>query len=87
MLCLLRVPVPAELSHTGEFHWAEKGIDACIAPLVQALNDAGLYTANCCCGHGKGPGIIALHDGRALIICASVDEAERLQHGEVRSAR
>lgn len=64
----LLVPMPAELSHTGEFRWAIKGIDACIAPIVQALNDAGIYTANCCCGHGKAEGTIFLHDGRVLRI-------------------
>lgn len=74
-LCL--VPMPAELSHTGEFRWAIKGVDACIAPIINALNAAGIYTANCCCGHGKAPGWIALHDGRELWIIntpISVDE-------------
>lgn len=65
-LCL--VPMPAELSHTGEFHWAIKGVDSCIADLVNALNTAGIYTAQSCCGHGKGDGRIDLHDGRVLII-------------------
>lgn len=62
------VPMPAELSHTGEFRWAIKGVDACIAPIVDALNAAGIYTANSCCGHGKAPGRISLHDGRELLI-------------------
>lgn len=75
---VLRVPIPAYLSHTGEFHWDNKGIDACIAPLVQALNDAGIYTANSCCGHGKRPGQIILHDGRVLIVAATFDEANRI---------
>lgn len=65
---LLLVPMPAELSHTGQFRWAIKGVDACIADLVQALNSAGIYTANSCCGHGKAPGVIFLHDGRVLMI-------------------
>lgn len=43
-------------------------VDACIAPIVQALNDAGIETAACCCGHNKGFGNIALKDGRELII-------------------
>jgi len=63
---ILLVPIPAELSYTGEFRWAEKGIDRCIAPFIQALNSAGIYTANCCCGHGKEMGHILLHDGREL---------------------
>ena len=28
-------------------------IDACIAPLVQLLNDFGIETIASCCGHGK----------------------------------
>lgn len=65
---LLLVPIPAELSYNGEFHWDVKGIDSCIADIVQALNDAGIYTANCCCGHGETHGSIILHDGRVLVI-------------------
>ena len=65
---LLSVPIPADLSYTKEFRWAEKGIDKCIAPIVKALNDARIYTANSCCGHGKESGMIILHDGRKLII-------------------
>lgn len=75
---VLRVPMPAELSYTGKFRWDEKGIDACIASLVQCLNDAGIYTANSCCGHGKAPGWIVLHDGRQLLIVESYEEAERI---------
>ena len=73
---ILRVPVPANLSHTGKFRWDYKGIDSCIAPIVQALNDAGIYTAQSCCGHGKGPGRIDLHDGRILRIYADEDALE-----------
>lgn len=65
---ILRVPIPAELSHTGKFRWDYKDIDSCIAPIVQALNDAGIYTAQSCCGHGKGDGEILLHDGRIIVI-------------------
>jgi hypothetical protein len=68
---LLRVPIPAGLSHTGMLRWDDKPVDSCIADIVQALNDAGLYTANCCCGHGKTDGTILLHDGRKLIIVNS----------------
>ena len=62
------VPMPANLSHTGRKRWDYKAIDRCIAPLVQVLNNAGIYTANSCCGHGKGDGSIILHDGRELVI-------------------
>ena len=64
----LFVLIPAQLSHTGELRWDKKKIDACIAPIVDALNNAGIYTASSCCGHGKGDGEILLHDGRELII-------------------
>lgn len=64
----LSVPIPASLSHTGEARWAEKPIDSCIAPIVRALNDAGIYTAACCCGHGERDGEIVLQDGRTLVI-------------------
>lgn len=67
----LYVPIPADLSYTGEFRWDWKQVDRCLVPLVDALNKAGIYTASCCCGHGKGDGIIALHDGRELIIRTS----------------
>lgn len=65
---MLYVPIPANLSYTGEFRWDIKAVDSCIAPLVQALNDAGIYTANSCCGHGREDGTIHLHDGRILRI-------------------
>ena len=28
-------------------------VDSCIAPLIQMLNDYGIQTIACCCGHGK----------------------------------
>lgn len=64
----LIVPIPANLSHTGKFRWETKAIDSCIATIVDALNKAGIYTAGCCCGHGRIDGNIILHDGRVLII-------------------
>jgi hypothetical protein len=45
-----------------------RDIDACIFPLVKALNEAGIVTVACCCGHGHRPGNIALEDGRELVI-------------------
>jgi hypothetical protein len=64
----LLVPISANLSCTGKFRWDTKGIDRCIASIIKALNDAGIYTASSCCGHGKEDGRILLHDGRELII-------------------
>ncbi len=64
----LKVTIPAESSYTGEERQAVKPIDACIAPIVEALNVAGILTRSCCCGHGKADGWICLHDGRELVI-------------------
>jgi len=64
----LPVNMPAHLSYTDVDRWAYKPIDRCLAPIVQALNVAGIFTANSCCGHGTGPGSILLHDGRELTI-------------------
>lgn len=65
---ILSVFIPANLSYTGMARWDYKPIDRCLAPIVSALNSAGIYTASCCCGHGKEAGEIILHDGRKLII-------------------
>lgn len=63
-----------------------KPVDRCIAPIVEALNAAaardrlpGMRTACSCCGHGKSPGTINLHDGRWLVIAADSHEAWALQ--------
>jgi hypothetical protein len=64
----LVVPIPADLSHTGEARWAEKAVDSCIADLVRALNAGGVLTRSCCCGHGKEEGSIILQDGRVLVV-------------------
>jgi len=60
------VKIPAELSHTGKARWDQKPVDKCLAGTVNALNAAGEYTAACCCGHGKSPGSIILHDGTVI---------------------
>jgi len=60
--------IPAHLSHTGEARQKVVDIDSCIAPIVKALNDGGITTIACCCGHGKRPGNIILKGGRELII-------------------
>jgi len=64
----LSVTVPASLSYTGATRRAIKGVDACLAPLVKALNDGGIATISSCCGHGKQDGTILLTDGRELIV-------------------
>lgn len=64
----LRVPIPANLSHTGEFRWDYKPVDACISDIVNALNLDNVFTSASCCGHGERPGEIILHDGRKILI-------------------
>lgn len=54
------------------------GIDACIAPLIQALNDGGIPTVASCCGHGHRPGRISLKDGRELFIIPDFATAQLL---------
>lgn len=36
-------------------------VDSCLAPLVQMLNDYGIETRGCCCGHGKSRAEIMIH--------------------------
>ena len=45
-----------------------QGIDNCIADIVAALNAANITTIASCCGHGKVAAVIALEDGRELIV-------------------
>jgi len=65
---ILNVLISAESSYTGKERWADKPVDSCIAPIVDALNKAGIYTGGSCCGHGKNDGWIALHDGTLITI-------------------
>jgi len=60
------VCVPAHLSHSGKKHWTRKPIDKCLFRLVNQLNDKGVLTASCCCGHGVAPGSLILHNGITL---------------------
>lgn len=55
-----------------------RDIDACIYPIVRALNDAGLITVASCCGHGNRPGNIALADKRELIISPDYETGRRI---------
>ena len=69
----LRVLIAADLSHAGNAYWRNVKIDACIAPIVDALNKGGVLTRQSCCGHGKADGRIDLQDGRVLIVHAPND--------------
>jgi hypothetical protein len=65
---LTEVIILAHLSHDGQQRQAIKGVDACIADLVRALNSGEVTTISSCCGHGRGDGSILLADGREVII-------------------
>ena len=80
---VLSLVIPADLSHTGAEYIKEVGVDACIAPLVKALNDAGIRTRTSCCGHGRTLGRIQLVDGRTLEIIGFLNAKLSLpQHQE-----
>ena len=45
--------------HSGK---TEVWVDKCIAPLIQMLNDYGVRTIGCCCGHGKWKGSVFIQN-------------------------
>jgi hypothetical protein len=71
---LIEIPTASFRGEGGH----RRAIDACLAPLVQALNQAGFGTVASCCGHGKHRGTIALADGRELFILPDFDSARAL---------
>jgi hypothetical protein len=74
----MALTIPAHLSHMGHEYEKEVGIDSCIAPIVRALNDAGIVTIASCCGHGKQPGNIVLEDGREILIAPDYETARHV---------
>ncbi len=54
-------------------------IDSCIAPIIQALNTAGIETVASCCGHGWNIGSIALKGGKELLITKDWKEARMIE--------
>lgn len=65
---LVRIRIPADLSCSGRAKWKKMNIDKCIAPIVRALQEAGINMRGSCCGHGKIWGEIELEDGRTIRI-------------------
>ena len=92
----LEVTIPAHLSSTGVAKRKIVGVDSCIAPLVKALNDAGISTMASCCGHGHLPPTIAVEwngDKDRWLVMVSRAEMEQITatygvniHGEKRIA-
>lgn len=74
----IEVLVCSELSHSGRDERKVKPIDACIAPLVAALDAAGVHMLGSCCGHGvRAPSLVLAQDQRpaaALDALTAVDD-------------
>lgn len=68
----------AKMVRVGEYDGKLVFCDPCIAPIVKALNDAGIKTIASCCGHGHRPPSIILADHSWLIIAKDIDEAKRI---------
>ena len=68
MMCEHGDTVEVRVHHVGEIRHGVVDVDRCIAPVVEALNEGGIATEGCCCGHGKTTGHIVLTDGRILAI-------------------
>lgn len=60
------VLVDQRVHHSGVTTRDVRPVDRCIAPIVKALDDAGIHMLGSCCGHGNNPGSILLADGRRL---------------------
>jgi hypothetical protein len=78
------LPISDERSHTGKKYHKDVGIDRCIAPVIKALNEGGIETVECCCGHGKCLGYIALADGRVLVPLADKEAWDKFRYQEER---
>lgn len=73
-------PIQVRLSKPRSDGRTHAPVDACVAPLVQALNDIGFLTTSSCCGHGRRPGIISLADGRELIVMPDWETSRSIDH-------
>lgn len=51
-ISVLRRPPLSPFSDDGRY---PVEVDFCIADYVQTMNDRGIVTVSCCCGHGKTP--------------------------------
>ncbi len=43
--------------------WGDTRIDPCMRKAIKTLNDQGIQTLMCCCGHGKYPMSIIINIG------------------------
>ncbi|BBN99175.1 hypothetical protein St703_18800 [Sporolactobacillus terrae] len=70
LICLYGTYKWVKVINTDQMHHIVK-VDACIASEIKFLNDMGVVTLSCCCGHGK-------RNSHVLISIRSVKVAERL---------
>lgn len=75
----VNVRISADLSCTGTARKRDFQIDACLAPLVEALQERGINMRSSCCGHGKAEGEITLEDGRVLLVLGPQEAADYLK--------
>lgn len=68
----LPIRVIRKNNRLSEDGWHEIEVDACIADYVQRMNDLGIITLNCCCGHFKSP---------ASVLVDNQSESLMIQYG------
>lgn len=56
-----------DLNLKESYVWEERLVDQCLANLISNLNSSGIWTQDCCCGHGKFVSDILLHNGKLLL--------------------
>lgn len=65
--------------------WHQIYVDSCIAPLIQQMNNQGIITVGCCCGHGKDVGWVQI-DSISEPLLAQHGYRYRLEHVEYKDA-
>lgn len=60
-MCKWGIYKDVKLAHPKEYSGRTVvPVDSCLAELIQMLNDKGVHTLSCCCGHGKSEGDILI---------------------------
>lgn len=48
--------------------WHPIAVDSCLAPTIREMNERGIITTGCCCGHGNGNGFIGVATESAKLL-------------------
>lgn len=83
MMCKHGNTIEMELPIVGDFRFGIADIDLCIAPIIKALNDGGIITKGCCCGHGEVMGYIHLKDKRYLGVFPNRKTIMKFRHEKI----